>query len=210
MKNLLIKYARQPSMASLFNHASMAHNNHFYFSCLTPQNTEKDMPESLRRGLEASFTSLDTLRREFVAIGCSMFGPGFVWLVRVPNENRFSLLTTYIAGSPYAAAHYRRQSHDMNTETSSMTPADVARTNALRNAKPLNSVGAFGPLSERGRVAPGGINLIPVLCANTWQHAYIVDWGLPQKKQFLEAWWDRIDWNAVAENADLKNTAYVP
>lgn len=31
---LLIKYARQASMASLFNYASMAHNNHFYFNCL--------------------------------------------------------------------------------------------------------------------------------------------------------------------------------
>jgi len=30
-KNLLLKYARQADKASLFNYASMAHNNHFFF-----------------------------------------------------------------------------------------------------------------------------------------------------------------------------------
>lgn len=31
---LLIKYSRRREMASLFNYASMAHNNHFFFNCL--------------------------------------------------------------------------------------------------------------------------------------------------------------------------------
>ena len=31
---LLVKYSRRPEMASVFNYASMAHNNHFYFNCL--------------------------------------------------------------------------------------------------------------------------------------------------------------------------------
>lgn len=33
-KELLEKYAKRPEMASLFNYASMAHNNHFFFNCL--------------------------------------------------------------------------------------------------------------------------------------------------------------------------------
>jgi Fe-Mn family superoxide dismutase len=202
MKSLLIKYARQPNMASLFNHASMAHNNHFYFNCLSTENTEERMPSHLQKGLEASFASLETLKREFIATGSSMFGPGFVWLMKTPNDNRFMLLTTYIAGSPYPAAHYRRQSQDMNTEVDPLTPADVARTRALKNANPVNSVGAFGLYSEAGKRAPGGIEVYPVLCANTWEHAYMMDWGLRQKKQFLEAWWDRIDWRVVADNAE--------
>lgn len=31
---LLVKYSRRPEMASVFNYASMAHNNHFFFNCL--------------------------------------------------------------------------------------------------------------------------------------------------------------------------------
>ena len=33
-KTLTIKYARDPSRASLFNHASMAHNNHIFFEAM--------------------------------------------------------------------------------------------------------------------------------------------------------------------------------
>jgi superoxide dismutase len=32
--DLLVKYSRRPEMASVFNYASMAHNNHFFFNCL--------------------------------------------------------------------------------------------------------------------------------------------------------------------------------
>lgn len=32
--DLLIKYSRRPEMASVFNYASMAHNNHFFFNSL--------------------------------------------------------------------------------------------------------------------------------------------------------------------------------
>lgn len=31
---LLVKYSRRPEMASIFNYASMAHNNHYFFNCL--------------------------------------------------------------------------------------------------------------------------------------------------------------------------------
>ena len=33
-KNLLLKFARQADQAALFNYASMANNNHFFFKFL--------------------------------------------------------------------------------------------------------------------------------------------------------------------------------
>lgn len=163
------------------------------------------MPLSLQKNLESSFSSIETLRREFIATGNAMFGPGFVWLVKTKVDQKYALLTTYIAGSPYPGAHWRRQTRDMNTETdAAKSPADHARLETLRNMPIANTVGAHGPLSPGGRIAPGGIDVIPVLCANTWQHAYLADWGILQKKQYLEAWWDHIDWNIVANNAGEK------
>ncbi|KAI9732062.1 MAG: hypothetical protein M1818_007657 [Claussenomyces sp. TS43310] len=197
-KTLLLKYARQPSMASVFNHASMAHNNHFFFQGLATEETT--MPGPLRKALESDFGSLETLRREFVATGTSMFGPGFVWLVKA-RDGRYSLLNTYLAGSPYPGAHWRRQARDMNTEIDARSPADYARQEALNKLPVVNSVGAHGPLSESGKLAPGGVSINPVLCVSTWQHVYMPDWGLLQKKQFLEAWWDRINWDVVANIA---------
>jgi Fe-Mn family superoxide dismutase len=133
-----------------------------------------------------------------------MFGPGFVWLVRTKGEQEYALLTTYIAGSPYPGAHWRRQNRDLNTEPEIKAPADYSRVEALRNMPVANTVGAHGPYSAAGRTPPGGVDVIPVLCVNTWQHVYLADWGVLQKKQYLEAWWEKIDWNVVANNAGEK------
>lgn len=188
-------------MASLFNHASMAHNNHFFFSCLSTEKTE--IPPSFRKSLEKSFSSIETLRRDFIATANSMFGPGFVWLVKTKGEQDrdFALLTTYIAGSPYPGAHWRRQTRDFNTEPEVKSPADYARLEALRKMPISNTVGAHGQYSIAGKMAPGGVDVVPILCVNTWQHVYLADWGVLQKKQYLEAWWERINWNVVANNA---------
>lgn len=197
-KALLLDYARQPSMASLFNHASMAHNNHFFFSTLTTE--KQEMPLNLQKNVEDNFSSVETLKQDFIATANAMFGPGFVWLVRTDDgidRKRLALLTTYIAGSPYPGAHFRRQERDMNTEMDLKNPADASRQRALANMPVSNTVGSHGPLSPK-KIAPGGIGVIPLLCVNTWEHVYLADWGILGKKQFLEAWWDRIDWNIVA------------
>lgn len=194
-------------MASLFNHASMAHNNHFFFSTLS--NETIPMPDSLKRGLEESFTSIETLRRDMIATANAMFGPGFVWLVKT-KEGKFALLSTYIAGSPYPGAHWRRQTQDMNTQAAisdATNASDHFRQQAIANLPIANTVGMHGQFAQNQKMAPGGIDVTPILCVNTWQHVYMPDWGVLQKKQFLEAWWDHINWNVVADAAGEKFTA---
>ncbi|KAI9829505.1 MAG: hypothetical protein M1819_006325 [Sarea resinae] len=202
-KHLLLKYARQADMASLFNHASMAHNNHFFFNCITPSSKPTAMPKRLGDKLAEDFSSVDTLRREFVATASAMFGPGFVWLVKAEGD-KFRILTTYLAGSPYPEAHNRRQPLDMNTQSAEtvggLSGADYARMTTVQN-----TVGKFGPRSgQPDRPAPGGVNLVPVLCLNTWEHVYLRDWGVGGKRDFLEAWWNMIDWDVVYNNSDVK------
>jgi Fe-Mn family superoxide dismutase len=180
----------------------MAHNNHVFFSTLSKEPVE--MPAALKRGLEASFSSIDTLRADFIATANAQFGPGFVWLVKA-RDGKYSLLNTYIAGSPYPGAHWRRQPTDMNTQSADpKTMSDYYRQKAIENMPISNTVGAHGPFANSQKTAPGGIELNPILCVNTWEHVYMADWGLMQKKQFLEAWWDRIDWNVVADAAGEK------
>jgi Fe-Mn family superoxide dismutase len=185
----------------------MAHNNHFFFQCLTPTPTQ--MPTTLQTQLEGSFSSIETLRREFVITASSMFGPGFVWLMK-DRINRYSLLCTYLAGSPYPGAHYRQQPVDMNTEDKSMSDA-VTR---MAREAPTNTAGAFGPRSKNQRISPGGIDLTPVLCINMWEHVYLPDYGtgafgVGGKKAFAESWWHVIDWAEVANNADAMPRKFV-
>ncbi|KAH8815196.1 Manganese/iron superoxide dismutase [Xylogone sp. PMI_703] len=208
-KELLIKYARDPNAAPIFNYASMAHNNAFFFSCLSPGPTT--IPEILKKELEASFSSMETLQREFILTASSMFGPGFVWLVRT-RDRKYSLLATYLAGSPYPGAHYRRQDIDMNTQDDKSL-ADYHRRVLAERGAPVNTVGAHGQFSKKDKLAPGGIDLTPVLCVNTWEHVYLPDYGIGAngvggKRAFVEAWWNTIDWNVVANYADVNGSKF--
>ena len=117
-----------------------------------------------------------------------MFGPGFVWLVKRKHAKEsgsielpeLAILTTYIAGSPFPLAHYRRQESDTNT---------------------AQQAGAFGPLSGKAdKVAPGGTDLQIMMCVNTWQHVWLRSYGFDGKKRFLENWWDCVQWDLVERN----------
>jgi superoxide dismutase len=106
-QRLVEKHGRTPAQASLFNHASMACNNHMFFNCLSPQRTEPS--PSFAADLNESFSSYDTLRTEMIETADAMFGPGFVWIVKDQEAGKMKLLCTYLAGSPYPLAHLRSQ-----------------------------------------------------------------------------------------------------
>lgn len=194
VKNILEKYARDPNQAPTFNYASMAHNNHFFFKTLSRDGVRRPIPAALQGELVKSFSSIETLKREFVNTACAMFGPGFVWMV-VDTAGKYSIVSTYLAGSPYPKAHFRRQTVDMNTEDKSI-PEAVRNANRLT---PVNGAGAHGPHSgNKLQLPPGAANITPVLCLNTWEHVYLRDYGVANKKLYAEKWWDVIDWEVVS------------
>ncbi|KAL9037417.1 MAG: hypothetical protein Q9180_003727, partial [Flavoplaca navasiana] len=150
-KDLLIKYARDPNHAALFNYASAAHNNHFFFETLTPDPTP--IPNPLLSPIDSSFSSLASLRSHFIATADSMFGPGYVWLVKrtqvTMNENmKLAILATYNAGSPYPGAHFRQQPVDMNTAATGVT-ADMSPTGYARM---MRGEEGTNPMDDRLRV----------------------------------------------------------
>lgn len=196
IKSLVISLARDPTKAYAFNLASMAFNNHFFFRGLNtnPDIDSKPTSEVLSQ-IGTDFSSESTLKETFIATANAMFGPGFVWLVQLNagTGTTLRILPTYIAGSPLSGAHYRRQSHDLNTH------------NAESHTQ-LNSVGSFGASAQKGGVQAqpkkplGGIDVVPLLCVNTWEHAWLHDYGVGGKEAYLRAWWKKIDWSQVAQN----------
>ncbi|ORX96062.1 Manganese/iron superoxide dismutase [Clohesyomyces aquaticus] len=198
-KNLILEWARDPTKAGGFNPASMAWNNHAFFKGINTNPTITSRPsEALDLALTTNFSSLASLRETFLMTAESMFGPGFVWLVQ-QKENRFPfrILTTYIAGSPLSGAHYRRQSQDLNTENE----------NSFSGVK--NMVGSFGssaPANLNPKKPLGGVDVVPLLCVNTWEHVWLHDYGVKGKSEYLARWWDRINWDEVAQYATLEKT----
>lgn len=161
-----------------------------------------------------------------IATANAMFGPGFVWLVARRGVDdilkpQLAILTTYNAGSPLPAAHYRAQGIDMATATTNVQAGTSAQSHALaydlkgagrtglHNSGGLSSsdlfstnkppgFGGYGGLSQK--IAPGGQDLEVLLCVSTWEHAWLQDHGVGGKQRFLEAWWDQIDWPVVDGN----------
>ncbi|MCJ1350518.1 MAG: hypothetical protein MMC33_000499 [Icmadophila ericetorum] len=216
-KDLAIKSARQADKAAIFNYASMSHNNHFFFEGLSPHKTVP--PTDLLTQITESFSSLSTLRTQFLATANAMFGPGFVWLIRKNTFERGStspgslaILTTYIAGSPYPGAHARLQDRDMATTTTGVHPADTPHSYARNRmadkvygieGQAYGHAGSHGPHSASAKgqsLAPQGQDLDVLLAVNTWEHVWLQDYGVSGKKDFLERWWERIDWRKVDEN----------
>lgn len=175
----------------------MACNNHLFFSCLSPKITQPSA--TLVAEIEDSFSSYDTLRMEMIETADAMFGPGFVWIVKDEEMGRMKLLCTYLAGSPYKLAHFRSQQNDMATY-------NTRALSASRSMNGRDSSGSFGPYSRNAvgsDHALGGYNSSPILCVNTWEHAYMRDYGVGGKRMYLERWWDRVDWAVVERNARL-------
>ncbi|KAL4786730.1 Manganese/iron superoxide dismutase [Aspergillus varians] len=184
---LLVKYSRRPEMASVFNYASMAHNNHFFFNCISPTATE--IPEKFAKDIVDTCSSVESLKLDFLATANSMFGPGFVWLAKnLEREGLMHIFCTYNAGSPYPAAHARRQPVDMATHT-----PDTALGNQYAGAMGAHS-------ANQKALAPGALDIQPILCVNTWEHVWMMDYGIAGKAEYLERWWDRINWNVVFDN----------
>ena len=115
-----------------------------------------------------------------------MFGPGFVWLVWMRDSSSatarrgdWRILSTYLAGTPYPEAGHRQQGIDMNNNNSS----SYASYHDSQHV--TNYAGSFGAHSRQGQqdamIPPGGAQLMPVLCVNTWEHVYIFDYGLQGK-----------------------------
>lgn len=140
-----------------------------------------------------------------------MFGPGFVWLVRInPTMSPVTLaiLTTYIAGSPYPGAHCRQQPVDMATTATTVfggqKPQEYALSSlqeAAKRSTVMGSAGSFGITSKGDKKLPPGAQDLEVLMGvNTWEHVWLTDYGIEGKRQFLEDWWERVDWDVVEKN----------
>ena len=206
LHSLIIRTARDPGKAPTFNYASMAHNNEFFFNGLCHKGPP--IPKELKEQLIEAFGSIDTLRREFLFTAFAMFGPGYVWLVRARHPTSvaepFRLLVTYLAGTPYAEAHWRQQRTDMNTG------GNVDEWMASQRAAVAPSSSSSATTGAKAEPAPGGLkSVVPVLCLNTWEHVYLPDYGIltpdgrEGKREYIYKWWDHIDWNVVATRANL-------
>lgn len=108
----------------------------------------------------------------------SIHGSGWVWLVVGPNSE-LRVLATYNAGTPFSIR--QRQVQDPNTQWN------------------LDTSGRYG-LQQTSGLRPNRKHeylILPLLGLNCWEHAYITDYGVAGKQEYLKNWWSAINWQRV-------------
>ena len=187
--DLAKQHARDPNKALSFYYASQAHNNHFFINALS--DTPKPLTDfsNLHTNLNAGFGSIGALRDLIRYTADGIFGSGFVWLVwarRSGHQGSWKVLATYNAGTPYVVradgSADRTQGRDMNNL----------------------SAGAFGSHSaSQAKDRPLGApeEITPVLCLSVWEHSCIRDFSVHGKREYVDAWWECVDWSVVDARA---------
>ena len=74
------------STGAIFNNAAQVWNHTFYWNCLQPHAEEK-LSEALMVLVNKNFDNLAKFKEAFNKIALSLFGSGWVWLVKDTNDN---------------------------------------------------------------------------------------------------------------------------
>ncbi len=87
------------SQGSLFELASQAWNQAFYWHCLRSRSGGTEPLGTLAERIRRQFGDVARLGQAFCEAGRALFGAGWVWLVALP-DGRLAIQTTHNAGSP--------------------------------------------------------------------------------------------------------------
>ncbi|KAG5517846.1 hypothetical protein PMAC_000300 [Pneumocystis sp. 'macacae'] len=165
--------AYNASHSYIYNHASQAFNNHFFFLGLKTIKEQVELRSDFLEHIISSFGDFLSFKELFIHTALAMFGSGWIWLVHDLAEQKLRIFPTFNAGQPY---HERRS---VAQGLSIGQPAFQAPVNI--HEKHTETL------------------LVPLLTVNCWEYAWIHDYGVFGKETYLRRWFDCINWEIVVE-----------
>lgn len=175
---ILLKTAKQTTEQHVFHYASQAHNNHFVMEQYADKETaQKTKP--LRLLLEKLATldipDINTLREKMLLLADSSFGQGWVFLVEDANKN-LQIIRCNNDGTPYY--YGKNQALDMNGGVDEASFEYLNQLKSMATSKTKDWT-------------------LPILGINCWDVAYLKDYGVNGKADYLANMWDCINWDVV-------------
>ncbi|WP_323722491.1 superoxide dismutase [Candidatus Fokinia crypta] len=89
---------------SVFNNAGQVLNHDFFWNSICSQKdsilSASDIDNKLVSAIEIAFGSIDQFKQDFIKVGISQFGSGWVWLVWSSRERKLKIVKTANAYSP--------------------------------------------------------------------------------------------------------------
>ncbi|RHZ53768.1 hypothetical protein Glove_437g31 [Diversispora epigaea] len=196
MYTIITKTAQVPEKAQLFNCASQAWNNDFFLQSLNPGKMEE--VTTIKEDIRKEFGTIEEFKKHFKYMALGLFGSGWTWLV-LTEFNILRVINTYNAGTPLDIT--RLQAHDPNNHPDNLpnspfhfTPTSPFAPTLNESPKPLPP-----PKIKLAMESPNKLRLTPLLALNVWEHAYIRDYGLQGKGNYIDNFWDVVDWNVMEE-----------
>ncbi len=80
LEKIIAGTAGKVDKAAIFNNAAQIWNHTFYWKSLMPKGGGEP-PAALKKTIEASFETVDALKKELAAAAMAQFGSGWAWLV---------------------------------------------------------------------------------------------------------------------------------
>ncbi|CBQ71603.1 related to Superoxide dismutase [Sporisorium reilianum SRZ2] len=183
-----------------FNYASQALNNSFFLSTLAPQDRLRNptpLPK-LATAISKSFGSFPEMCLAFSSAAYGMSGSGWVWLVTDQHRN-LGVVPTFGAGTVVVQNRIQQGKHfllpSINDQSSgSPDAAKPASTPSERPSRPSDSL--FSGLGISDKV---GKDLYPLLNISVHEHAWLNDYGIMGKEEYLTRFWNCVNWDKVEE-----------
>jgi Fe-Mn family superoxide dismutase len=97
LEKIVAATAGKADKAGIFNNAAQVWNHTFYWHSLRPEGGGEP-PAALKAKIDASFGSVETLKKDFAAAAVGQFGSGWAWLVA--DGEKLKILKTGNAETP--------------------------------------------------------------------------------------------------------------
>jgi Fe-Mn family superoxide dismutase len=97
LEEIILEAAGDASKAGIFNNAAQVWNHTFFWNSMKPGGGGQPSGE-LAGAIDASFGSFSAFKEEFSNKAATLFGSGWVWLVK--SGSKLEIVTTTNAGTP--------------------------------------------------------------------------------------------------------------
>ncbi|CCE63145.1 hypothetical protein TPHA_0E00490 [Tetrapisispora phaffii CBS 4417] len=185
--HIILNTSKKQFQTNIFNAASATHNNHLFIENILP--TETSVPSEPSRHflyvVEKSFgCSWVELKKEIIKRAKNdVLGQGWLFLVE-NNYKEFHILTIQNNGSPYYFP--RNQSIDLNNAISLDEYSQLNEIKKIVNEQ----------TSKNGKEKVEDWTM-PIICINLCDHAYLHDYGVKGRSEYVKNVLDNLNWNVI-------------
>ncbi|ODV85358.1 hypothetical protein CANARDRAFT_28160 [[Candida] arabinofermentans NRRL YB-2248] len=176
--SILLTSGKRSMDGLIYHYASLCHSNHLFIEQLKDSSSSTSdikLNSQLMKIIIEQFGSVDEFKNEFLYQCDTLSGNGFIYLIE--NEfKKLEIISSNNDGTPYL--YSRNQSLELNG------PIGLKDYELILNNKiKLN-------LNEKD-------HSLPLLVCNVWENMYIEDYGICGKSDYLENFWNCINWEVV-------------